>query len=180
MLSPMWLRCALARRAWHRSPPAELLDAPMILLNPPRELPVLQPGQCAHAQLAGRPVVRAAVCGDHPEHANRPIARQQFPLTAACVHLNSSISLCRGLAHRLVRLCRFGGWRRRGLVGLRRRSFSDPTAVPRPVAVPQDAPRTPTPLPSAFTAWKSGLCRPLFMKNRLSARTGRTRRGEQR
>src|SRR5437899_2955788 len=56
--------------------PAELLDAPMILLDPPAELPVLQPRQRPHAQVASRPVVRVAVCGDHPEHADRPITRQ--------------------------------------------------------------------------------------------------------
>src|SRR5262249_37066877 len=56
--------------------PAELLDASVILLDPPTELPVLQAGQGSHLHVAARPVVRVAVCGDYPEHTNRSVARQ--------------------------------------------------------------------------------------------------------
>src|SRR5438309_820516 len=49
---------------------AELLDAPLILLVPLAEIPVLQSGQRVPFPSAGRPVVRVAVCGDHPEHTD--------------------------------------------------------------------------------------------------------------
>src|SRR5271155_1746554 len=48
--------------------PAELLDPPMIFLDAPGEVRVLQARQDVHLQVAGRPIVRVAVCGDHPEH----------------------------------------------------------------------------------------------------------------
>src|SRR3954465_2370832 len=56
--------------------PTELLDAAVVLLDAPAKVPVLQPGQRIHLQVAGRPVVRVTVCGDHPEHSNRSITRQ--------------------------------------------------------------------------------------------------------
>src|SRR5271166_5375275 len=56
--------------------PTELLDASVILLDPPRKIPVLQPRQGIHPQVVARPMVRVAVSGDHPEYTNRAIARQ--------------------------------------------------------------------------------------------------------
>src|SRR6202451_4776698 len=56
--------------------PTELLDAPVVLLDAPGEVTILQARQGIHLEVAGRPVVRVAVCGDHPEHTDRPITRQ--------------------------------------------------------------------------------------------------------
>src|SRR4051812_5022866 len=56
--------------------PAELLDAPVILLDPPGKIRVLQTRQRLHRQVTGRPMVRVSVFVDHPEHSDRPVTRQ--------------------------------------------------------------------------------------------------------
>src|SRR5262249_25011223 len=55
--------------------PAELLDPTVILLDPPGGIGVLQPRQSVQFPVAGRPVRRVPVSGDHPEDSNRPITR---------------------------------------------------------------------------------------------------------
>src|SRR5262249_61231075 len=59
--------------------PAELLDASVILLDPPTELPVLQAGQGSHLHVAPPPVVPGRDCGHSPDPTNRSRARQRDP-----------------------------------------------------------------------------------------------------
>src|SRR5215204_5347360 len=51
-----------------------LLDPPVVVLDRPAVLPVLEPGQVGHAQVAGRPVRDVAVWGDYLEYLDQPVA----------------------------------------------------------------------------------------------------------
>jgi len=60
-----------------------LLQCPVIALDSPGKLGILQPLQFAHCPIIRRPVRRLAVRGDHPEHPNQPVS---FPM-----HLRSRL-----------------------------------------------------------------------------------------
>src|SRR6478672_5794214 len=53
--------------------PALLLQRPMVDLDPPRELGVLQPLALAHVEIVRRPVLRVPGWGDNPEYLDHPI-----------------------------------------------------------------------------------------------------------
>ncbi len=63
---PMSFRSAFAIRVWQRSNRRVLLQAAMVLIDPPRLLGQPQPRGLVHCQVAGDPVFRVAVPGNDP------------------------------------------------------------------------------------------------------------------
>src|SRR5262245_46080157 len=68
---PMWLPCPRLCRWGHRSTPPYGFKPPMVLLDPPGPLRVLQPLPFGHRQVVADPVFGVAVAGHDPERLDQ-------------------------------------------------------------------------------------------------------------